>query len=418
MTKAIYSVFATVVATLVITGPVRGETLRPAQSVAANALPLIHLPAPSNPASVCIVDKGVDLNPDTQHAVVARISPNLNTPVHDTSKDKHGTTMASVIAAPPNGWGMVGTWPAAKIISSHHGGYFPNGMSECLNNRARYNIRVIELALGVPGMIPGDDWELQNAILTAQRDGVNIVAAAGNIPGPLGAPANHLGVFAVGGIDYQGQLWRTPDGKGGSAYGPELALVALSTGLDMAFPDGRPSRGHGTSGASAFVAAVLTALRSYCPDLSAGQAEQLLTSTATATPGGPALNVETAFRAAGLGAQWEVAARQVPPPVPVEPPVQSASPVPSQSQEDGRVHREQLPRPKVRAKRGKKGLVIRVGNRPRGAVLVVSVRVRGRMKVLKRVRKNVAVVRCKRGLRVVVRYRLGQRWSRVQAFRK
>ncbi len=185
-------------------------------------------------------------------------------------------------------------------------------MVPCMHKKARYNIKVIELALGAPGIVPGNDPQLQNLIAMAQRDGFNIVAAAGNTPGPLEAPANHPGVLSVGGIDQQGQLWRAPDGIGGSANPADI--VTLSTGLDLAFPDGRPARGQGTSEASAFVAAVLTALRSYRPDLTADQAEQILTNTAKPTMGGPALNVEAVFYAAGLPQQWEQAARHVPPP--------------------------------------------------------------------------------------------------------
>ena len=67
-------------------------------------------------------------------------------------------------------------------------------------------------------------------------------------------------------------------------------------------PDGGPGVGQSTSLASAYVAGVVTALRSYRPDLSVEQTESLIRATATPTPAGPVLNAAAAFRAAGLGA--------------------------------------------------------------------------------------------------------------------
>ena len=140
------------------------------------------------------------------------------------------------------------------------------------------------------------DVEENSDFLFDVRDGRDrsVVDPRPDLMAALDAPANYPDVFAVSGIGANGHLCRTADG-GGSASGPGLNLVTLGCGLDLAFPDGRPARGGGTSEASAVTAAVLTALRSYRPDLSTAQAEQLLTSTAVGTPGGPALNVEAVF---------------------------------------------------------------------------------------------------------------------------
>src|SRR3954454_13630341 len=87
------------------------------QAVAAHAEWLPYAPPPPNgAAAVCLVDTGVDLNPDTASNVIARIALDGGDP-SDLSDSKHGTEMAMVMGAPINGWGMVGAWPQVRIVS-------------------------------------------------------------------------------------------------------------------------------------------------------------------------------------------------------------------------------------------------------------------------------------------------------------
>ena len=69
-----------------------------------------------------------------------------------------------------------------------------------------------------------------------------------------------------------------------------------------AVTDGTPAVGQSTSLASAYISGMVTALRSYRPDLGVEQTETLLRANATSALGGPMLNAAAAFRAAGLGA--------------------------------------------------------------------------------------------------------------------
>ena len=84
---------------------------------------LLDAPAPPAPVAVCVIDSGVTLNPDTQGAVIDRKTAFDDAQgVGDDVGDvpgylPHGTMVASVIAAPKNGWGTVGIWPQAKIVS-------------------------------------------------------------------------------------------------------------------------------------------------------------------------------------------------------------------------------------------------------------------------------------------------------------
>ena len=105
---------------LVITGanPASAEyKTTTSQALAAHAEWLPYAPPPpAGAAAVCLVDTGVDLNPDTSSNVIARIALDGGDP-GDASPSKHGTEMAMVMGAPINGWGMVGAWPAVRIDS-------------------------------------------------------------------------------------------------------------------------------------------------------------------------------------------------------------------------------------------------------------------------------------------------------------
>src|SRR4051812_29634450 len=124
------------------------------QALAAHAEWLPYAPLPPNgPAAVCLVDTGVDLNPDTASNVIARIALDGGDP-SDLSSSKHGTQMAMVMGAPINDWGMVGAWPQVPIVSvrATDSGTFSfdsyrNGIETCREFQGTVRIAVVELAL-------------------------------------------------------------------------------------------------------------------------------------------------------------------------------------------------------------------------------------------------------------------------------
>jgi|SRR4051794_31108375 hypothetical protein len=274
------------------------------QALAAHAEWLPYAPPPANgAAAVCLVDTGVDLNPDTASNVIARIALDGGDP-SDLSDSKHGTQMAMVMGAPINDWGMVGFWPRAPVISvraSPASGSFSfdayeNGIEACREFHRGTQLAVIELALGGE-RVPTDEQEAQLAevLQETRRQGINVVIAAGNSPGPAQQPASSEPALAVGGSDPDGSLCR------GSASGSGVDLFAPGCGLDAADSrDGSPLVGsEGTSQASAIAAAALAALRSARPELSPSEAEQILTRATDARQVGPVLNVRAAFALAG-----------------------------------------------------------------------------------------------------------------------
>jgi hypothetical protein len=115
------------------------------------------------------------------------------------------------------------------------------------------------------------------------------------------------------------------------------------------------------------VAAVLTALRGYKPELTPDEAEQLLTSTADARAAGKVINVAAAFRAAGLAAM--VDAYQ--PPAPASPPSPAVINVGAVCP-DGRVLCQKPTLAAARRKRDK--ITLTVESVPPGAFLQARVR--------------------------------------------
>src|SRR5271168_5045626 len=93
------------------------ETAITAQAVADNGAFVPYAPAPAQLAGLCLVDTGVNLNPDTAGVVVERTALDHGSG-GDVSPTPHGTVLAMMAGAPANGWGMVGTAPRAIHIVS------------------------------------------------------------------------------------------------------------------------------------------------------------------------------------------------------------------------------------------------------------------------------------------------------------
>jgi subtilisin family serine protease len=130
-----------------------------AQAVAMHAEFLTQAPTPDNPGVTCIVDTGVNSNPDTDAAVIGRqtIYPGDGTDGDPVAH--HGTYLAMNIAAPANGWGMVGIAPQTRILSVRaidNGAHtfqsvaYTKGLDACLNAKvvSQVNITTALLALG------------------------------------------------------------------------------------------------------------------------------------------------------------------------------------------------------------------------------------------------------------------------------
>lgn len=333
-----------------------------AQATVAHGEFLTQTPPPETRGVLCLVDSGVDVNPDTEPVLVGRESV-LDGTADDVTPYHHGTYVAMVAGAAANGWGMVGAWPHLRILSVRA---LPEGtdhlsadayraaMLRCVQAKTvrGIDIRVIELALGGRA-IDRPESELaglSDAVAYARQNGIVVISAAGNDAGAVNVPASVPGVISVGATDRAGALCAF------SSRGPDLDVTALGCQMDVAMlPAGDLGVGQSTSLASAYVAGAVTALRSYRPDLTVAQTEELVRGS---------LDIGAAFRAVGLAA---VADSYVAPP-PATPPGQAQAPC------NPSTHVCTTPRvSKVRRTKGR--VIIRLRSVPKG--VRVAVRVNG-----------------------------------------
>jgi hypothetical protein len=302
------SVWIALLASLVVLGGIapasQGETTPTAQASADDGAFLSYAPPPAQRAGLCLVDTGVNTNPDTEGTVVDRVAIDGSSGA-DTSPTEHGTVLAMMAAAPLNGWGTLGTAPGAiQLVSvgileagmtTVSFSAYSAGITGCLRVRQQYDIRVINLSLGSPEAPSSQEAKaLTSEIERATNYGVAVVAAAGNDDGgAVEYPAASPGVLSVGATDTQGGAFCSFSNRGTG-----LRLLAPGCELDAAEPNTGTSDFNywqGTSEASAITASALTALMAFRPDLTPTAAEETLTGADNS-----ALNIAQAFRNAGL----------------------------------------------------------------------------------------------------------------------
>lgn len=331
------------------------------QAAAANAAFLAYAPPPAGGAkALCLIDTGVNVIPDTAPGLVLATTIDGSSP-NDVDPLWHGTIDATVAGGA--GHGALGAWPQLKIVSVRGTtvpapGEQPTFVFDDYSRSIAYcatvqipGANIVAIALPLSSVIPPASAQalgFASAVKQAQVRGMSILAAAGNDPGPVQQPGGQPGVVAVGAGDDSG-LCPFSANIG-------LTLYAPGCGIDQIDTTGETfCCGNGTSQATAFAAAVLVALRSYRPDLTALQAEQQLLSTAH----DGRLDVAGAFRAAGLGEIVDAGTAAIP----------RAEPPPAALVAPTSLTRR-VPRPSVRRVTWRKGtLDIALRTLPKGARL-------------------------------------------------
>jgi subtilisin family serine protease len=395
-------VAAVALALLVATPAAADQVETTAQAKAARAGFLLQATPPGPAAAICLVDTGVNVNPDTA-GVSARLA--MAGDPADQSPTLHGTTMAMFIGGASNGFGMVGLWPAARILSirANEPGQdafsavpFIKAVQRCSDSAQRFGVQVVALPYASElALTPFERQFLADEVKGARDEqGLSFVAAAGDNGGqPMGTVAGIPGVLSVGATDSI-----SGDRCGFSATGS--LLLAPGCSLDGADPaTGAALRTQQSTSLAAVIAATaVAALRTWRPDLTPAQADQLLIEHARQGPPGRSLDLTAAFTAAGLG--------HVAPPLPADPPP-PAPPAPAPAPQA----KQRLPKPQIttrsRGHGAKRVLTVKASNRPRGARLAVRVYVRGRGGKLRRVAS-----RTRTSATVTIRIRS---WRRVTA---
>jgi hypothetical protein len=325
---------AVLLAGVALCGQASAEVGVPAGTVEAAAANMLfdeYAPPPPTPGIICLVDSGVDANPDTTPILAGSyaLSPNTNTsdelaalnpPLPGGHPDGHGTYLAMLAAAPANGWGMVGLAPSSVRIynlKALAAGQTTFAFSEyavaiyrCEALSNSMPITVVNLSLGSSTQPSSSELEtLENYVQSANAHGLSVIAAAGNEGGPVQTPAGVPGVLGIGASD------ANPANLGVmcpfSNRGTGIALLAPGcgsqtepdgggNGIEIAFSDdGSPTWANGTSYSGEIVSTAEASMRAYSPTLTDSQAQGCITSTLTSAGN---LNVAAAFNACGLGA--------------------------------------------------------------------------------------------------------------------
>jgi hypothetical protein len=346
------------------------------QAAAADATFLDYAPPPPGGAgALCLVDTGVNANADTAPGLAAATALDGGSG-SDVDPLAHGTIDAATAGGSGHG-GLLGAWPQLKIVSvrstdvpspgtepSFEFNDYVRGIGRCTLPLAAGGPRVVAIDLPLSSVIqpsPDQTAAFADAVTKAQAQGIAILAAAGNQPGPIELPASEPGIFAVGAGDTtNGAICSISATTSLTFYAPGCALDTINPLADTPL-----CCGNGTSQASAYAAGVLVALRSYDPALTPATATQLLLSTTT----NGHLDVAAAFRAAGLSAIVDAGNAATPKTAPTTTSAMTAPTVTSPSGHGP------VPTPDVKSLKWHRG-VLRIALRtlPQGARLHVEIK--------------------------------------------
>ena len=284
--------------------------------------------------AVAILDTGISPHTALGKKVVANVSMVTGDP-STADEFGHGTHVAGVIAGNASSALLVtplytgGIAPGAQLVNVRVLGDTGVGLTSdviagidwVIANKAKYNIRVINLSLGHPVTEPCLTDPLCEAVARAYAAGVVVVAAAGNygvapngapILGGITVPGNSPYAITVGALNTKGTVKRSDDtvatysSRGPTKYDfgakPDLAapgnkivsLQANNSYLPLNYPFLHIAGGgtnaymqlSGTSMAAPMVSGAVALLLSGTPQLSAAQVKLALQTGATFMPDG------------------------------------------------------------------------------------------------------------------------------------
>jgi serine protease AprX len=277
-----------------------------------------------NGIGVAVVDSGVNPNGDlyTQSGVDRQVADvHFNSDYNQTTFDGygHGTVVSTIVAgdgSDSNGK-YIGVAPMANIInvkvSNDDGSAMMkdvvSGLQWVLNNKQKYNIRVVNLSLNSSLAESYNTSPLDAAVEILWFNNIVVVASAGNSGGGnLYAPANDPFVITVGATNDNGSSNLNDDVVASfSAYGttddgfakpdivaPGTNIVGRMVNQNMGMGSSHPAnkvgnqyfRISGTSVAAPIVSGVVALLLQDEPSLNPDQVKYRLMSTANQNWGG------------------------------------------------------------------------------------------------------------------------------------
>lgn len=236
----------------------------------------VEPPGPGVP--VTVIDSGLDLEhpefagrPDTQA---------LNAQTVAGGREFHGTAVASILAAPSNGLGVVGIYPRARLRSwdaSPSGLFSSRDVIEGIDAASALGTGVINLSLGGRSRSRFEE----EAILLAVARGSLVVAAAGNDGrngNPRNFPADLPHVLTVASTDPLDRVSGFSTRDAGTDLAAPGEEIPVAVPLSYA-PDGYVSA-NGTSFSAPIVAGAAAWVWTQRQQLDATQVAELLRRSA------------------------------------------------------------------------------------------------------------------------------------------
>jgi serine protease AprX len=279
--------------------------------------------------TVAVIDSGISPHPALNGKVIASVSKVSGDP-STADAHGHGTHIAGIIA---------GNSTASRYVTSlYQGGIAPDvklvnvrvlgadgtgwtsdviaGIEWVIQNKAKYNIRAINLSLGHPVTEPSVTDPLCVAVMKAATAGIVVIASAGNsgkaadgtpILGGITSPGNSPYAITVGAMNTKGTVKRSDDimttysSRGPTKFehavkpdvvAPGNKIVSLETSgsyLQRNYPQfhmaGKWGNAYmhlsGTSMSAAVVTAGVALLMQAHPNISAGQVKIALQTGST-----------------------------------------------------------------------------------------------------------------------------------------
>ncbi len=234
---------------------------------------------------------------------------------HPKDPNGHGTHVAGVIANSQNGdddeWNGIAPWVSlvgVRVADEAGSATYERviqGIQWVVENRERYNIRVLNFSMSAPVRSPYWADPVNQALMAAWAAGIVVVTSAGNNgPGALsiGVPGNNPYVITVGGFTdaYTPDDWRDDYIPPFSSAGPThdgfikpdvvapgghiVSTMLPNSLLARTTPENRVGGNYfkmsGTSPATAVVSGVVALMLSYNPALTPDQVKHRLHMTA------------------------------------------------------------------------------------------------------------------------------------------
>lgn len=247
---------------------------------------------------VAVIDTGIDAeHVDLDGGKVIAWVDYVNGKTAPYDDNGHGTHVAGIIAGTGDGNSAYrGVAPGAaliglKVLDSQGSGSFSDvqaAIEWCINNKDKYNIKVINLSLGSSSSSDGTD-SVSQAANAAVDAGIVVVIAAGN-EGPakytIGSPGAAEKVITVGAgadVGEGGYFLASFSSRGPTADG-RIKPDIVSPGYHITAPKANSGDGYveysGTSMATPFTAGVVALMLEANPNLSPQDVKSILAQTA------------------------------------------------------------------------------------------------------------------------------------------